>query len=265
MKIFAASISTETNTFAPAPTGLDGFGGEAIFTGAAPDPASAKEYAVVDGVAVIPSVAVPAPGRGVAGSSVAYPAPMSVVVRRADVAAGTGKEVDRLMTETPVAVDSPWLKQTAPAPETAKKHDETMRAHEIYLANQARVVEAEVWSKTLSDVKVEAAPAPVAKVEAPKEQPKGKGTSKTSPTTVTKGAAKAAGAPVAKVEPKAPKAEALASADAAKIDVSKAASSPSVLAAIDAGLGAEYAKIMAKKRRATAAANDEADQAAAAS
>jgi hypothetical protein len=176
------------------------------------------------------------------------PAPMSVVVRRADVAAGTGKEVDRLMTETPVAVDSPWLKHTAPAPETAKKHVETMRAHEIYLANQARVVEAEVWSKTLSDVKVEAPPAPVAKVEVPKEQPKGKGPSKASATTVTKGAAKAAGSPVAKVEPKAPKAEALASTDAAKIDVSKAASSPSVLAAIDAGLGAEYAKIMAKKK-----------------
>ncbi len=43
MKIFAASLSTETNTFAPAPTGLEGFGGEAIFTGAAPDPAAGGE------------------------------------------------------------------------------------------------------------------------------------------------------------------------------------------------------------------------------
>jgi hypothetical protein len=178
------------------------------------------------------------------------PAPMSVVVRRADVAAGTGKEVDRLMTETPVAVDSSWLKQTAPAPEAAKKHVEAMRAHEIYQANQARVVEAEVWSKTLSGVG-EAAPPPVAKAEAApasKEPPKAKGANKDSrATAVTKGAAKAAGAAPAKVEAKASKAEALGT-DAPKPDVSKAASSPSVLAAIDAGLGAEYAKIMAKKK-----------------
>jgi hypothetical protein len=178
------------------------------------------------------------------------PAPMSVVVRRADVAAGTGKEVDRLMTETPVAVDSSWLKQTAPAPEAAKKHVEAMRAHEIYQANQARVVEAEVWSKTLSGVG-EAAPPPVAKAEAApasKEPPKAKGANNDSrATAVTKGAAKAAGAAPAKVEAKASKAEALGT-DAPKPDVSKAASSPSVLAAIDAGLGAEYAKIMAKKK-----------------
>ena len=31
MKIFVGSIATETNTFAPAPTGLEAFGGEMIF------------------------------------------------------------------------------------------------------------------------------------------------------------------------------------------------------------------------------------------
>jgi len=37
------------------------------------------------------------------------PAPMSVVVRRADVAQRTSKEVDRLMTDAPANDDSAWL------------------------------------------------------------------------------------------------------------------------------------------------------------
>ena len=47
------------------------------------------------------------------------PAPMSVVVRRADVAEKTAKEVDRVMTDTPANDDSAWLAAVAPKKEDA--------------------------------------------------------------------------------------------------------------------------------------------------
>jgi beta-glucuronidase len=73
------------------------------FHGAAPDPASAKEYAVVDGVAVIPSVAVPAPwapwtlGAGAGNASL-------VVVRVLETASGDSMSVRTGVRE--VAVDA---------------------------------------------------------------------------------------------------------------------------------------------------------------
>src|SRR5579863_1763702 len=47
------------------------------------------------------------------------PAPMSVVVRRADAAEATAKQVDRILTSTPADPTSDWLKNVAPKPEDA--------------------------------------------------------------------------------------------------------------------------------------------------
>src|ERR1039458_8002193 len=47
------------------------------------------------------------------------PAPMAVVVRRADAAEATAKQVDRILTATPVSPDAAWLKNVGPKPEDA--------------------------------------------------------------------------------------------------------------------------------------------------
>jgi|GEM_PF-3244773 len=79
------------------------------------------------------------------------PAPMSVVVRRADVAEKTAHEVDRIMTETPANDDSPWLATVAPDKEAAEKDLSELRANALYQQG-ARVVSAEVWAKSLAHV-----------------------------------------------------------------------------------------------------------------
>jgi hypothetical protein len=47
------------------------------------------------------------------------PAPMTVVVRRADAAEATAKQVDRLLMATPASPDSDWLKNVGPTPDYA--------------------------------------------------------------------------------------------------------------------------------------------------
>src|SRR5271166_1571027 len=47
------------------------------------------------------------------------PAPMSVVVRRADAAEATAKQVDRILTATPASPDAGWLGTVGPKPEDA--------------------------------------------------------------------------------------------------------------------------------------------------
>jgi microcystin degradation protein MlrC len=77
MKIFLASIATETNTFAPAPTGMEAFGGEAVFLPPeAIDPATAakmdtnpyaevvNELAAVEGHEVVVGLSVGAQPSG---------------------------------------------------------------------------------------------------------------------------------------------------------------------------------------------------------
>jgi hypothetical protein len=83
------------------------------------------------------------------------PAPMSIVVRRADVAEKTAQQVDRVMTETPVNDDSAWLAKVAPQKEEATATLAAVRQHQLYApgAGQgARVVPAEVWAKSLSQI-----------------------------------------------------------------------------------------------------------------
>lgn len=80
------------------------------------------------------------------------PAPMSVVVRRADAAEGTAKQVDRVLTATPANPDSDWLKNVGPKPEDAAQDMKAVSQEPMYAQSHARVVAAEVWLRTLSDI-----------------------------------------------------------------------------------------------------------------
>ena len=80
------------------------------------------------------------------------PAPMTVVVRRADAAESTAKQVDRLLTATPASPSSDWLKNVGPAPEVAAPDMKALTQDPLYMTSHARVVAAEVWLRTLSDV-----------------------------------------------------------------------------------------------------------------
>jgi len=109
------------------------------------------------------------------------PAPMSVVVRRADVAEKTAQNVDRVLTDTPANDDSPWLSKVAPSQDEATKQLADLRGTSYYQQG-ARVVPAEVWAKSLADIEpknkvaakplVPAGPAPaVAAAPAPAKEP----------------------------------------------------------------------------------------------
>src|SRR6476469_7028034 len=84
------------------------------------------------------------------------PAPMSVVVRRADVAEKTAQQVDRVMTDTPANDDSAWLTKVGPQKEDAGVMLGDLRKHQLYAPGSAgagsRIVPAEVWAKSLADV-----------------------------------------------------------------------------------------------------------------
>jgi hypothetical protein len=80
------------------------------------------------------------------------PAPMYIVVRRADIAAVTAKEVDRLLTATPVAADSTWFGQVGPDPKVAAGEMKAMSQDPMYKTSHTRVVAAEVWIRTLPQV-----------------------------------------------------------------------------------------------------------------
>jgi hypothetical protein len=80
------------------------------------------------------------------------PAPMSVVVRRADAADATAKQVDRLLNATPASPDSDWLKNVGPKPEDAAADMKALTQDPLYAQSHARIVAAEVWLRTLGDV-----------------------------------------------------------------------------------------------------------------
>ena len=81
------------------------------------------------------------------------PAPMSVVVRRADAAEATAKQVDRILTATPASPDADWLKAVGPSPEDAAGEVKAIKSEPMYAKSHARVVPAEVWARTLGDIK----------------------------------------------------------------------------------------------------------------
>ncbi len=80
------------------------------------------------------------------------PAPMAVVVRRADAADATAKQVDRLLTATPASPDAGWLKSVGPKPEDAASDMKALLQEPMYQQSHARVVAAEVWLRTLGDI-----------------------------------------------------------------------------------------------------------------
>ncbi|MCI4355351.1 MAG: hypothetical protein L3K06_08320, partial [Thermoplasmata archaeon] len=81
------------------------------------------------------------------------PAPMSVVVRRADAAEATAKQVDRLLTATPASPDADWLKNVGPSAEDAAGEVKAIKSEPMYAKSHARVVPAEVWARTLGDIR----------------------------------------------------------------------------------------------------------------
>ncbi len=84
--------------------------------------------------------------------AVTDPAPMNVVVRRADAAAATSKEVDRLLTSTPANGDSDWMAKVGPSSDDAKAQMKTVGDLPVYKQSKARVVPSEVWVRTLPSV-----------------------------------------------------------------------------------------------------------------
>jgi hypothetical protein len=80
------------------------------------------------------------------------PAPMSVVVRRADAAEATAKQVDRILTATPASPDADWLQKVGPKPEDAASEVKAIKGEPMYARSQARVVPAEVWARVLGDI-----------------------------------------------------------------------------------------------------------------
>ena len=80
------------------------------------------------------------------------PAPMSVVVRRADAAEATAKQVDRILTATPASPDADWLHAVGPKPEDAAGEVKAIKTEPMYVKSHARVVPAEVWARTLGDI-----------------------------------------------------------------------------------------------------------------
>lgn len=80
------------------------------------------------------------------------PAPMTVVVRRADAADSTSKQVNRLLNATPASPDSDWLKNVGPKPEDAAADMKALTQDPLYAQSHARIVAAEVWLRTLGDL-----------------------------------------------------------------------------------------------------------------
>ena len=97
------------------------------------------------------------------------PAPMTVVVRRADAAEKTATEVDRLLAQTPADGDAAWVQKTAPDQAEAQTFEDDLATNNpLYRDSHARVVAAEVWVKTLSSIKPASPPAqPVQPAAAP--------------------------------------------------------------------------------------------------
>jgi len=85
--------------------------------------------------------------------AVTDPAPMNIVVRRADAAAATSKEVDRLLTSTPASPDSDWMAKVGPSTDDTKTLMKTVGDMPVYKQSKARIVASEVWVRTLPGVR----------------------------------------------------------------------------------------------------------------
>ncbi len=191
------------------------------------------------------------------------PAPMSIVVRRADVAEKTALQVDRVMTDTPASDDSAWLAKVGPQQEESKATLAEVRAHQLYAPGSAgagaRVVAAEVWAKSLAKIEPKAggAKSPAAPATPAGSEP-AEPVAKTAPAEVNgkNGHKKGAKPGSLAKNDKAEKAEkknaksgepAPAAAPVASGSVSSA-KYPSLLAAVDKDLGTAWGEVMEKKK-----------------
>jgi hypothetical protein len=179
------------------------------------------------------------------------PAPMSVVVRRADVAEKTAQQVDRLMTDTPADESSEWIGKVAPEKDKATSQLVELRKHELYMQN-VKIVAAEVWAKQLADTapKAKAAPAaPAPAAEPVAKEAKADKSDKSDKSDKKKNGkvAKNDKADDKKQSKKAPN-DAKPEAAAAPAAASPTGKYPSILAAIDKDLGEAYAAIMENKK-----------------
>jgi hypothetical protein len=80
------------------------------------------------------------------------PAPMSVVIRRAEVARATALQVKRLLAETGVDAKSAWVPNVAVSRETAEKLLGLAAADPVYAGTQMRLVPAEAWAQALGGI-----------------------------------------------------------------------------------------------------------------
>jgi hypothetical protein len=85
------------------------------------------------------------------------PAPMGVILRRAEAARATASNVDRLLGATPVDVKSRWIAKIGVKKEAAETTLKDVSGDADYApaapnAKPLRVVQAEAWAKILSDL-----------------------------------------------------------------------------------------------------------------
>ncbi len=96
--------------------------------------------------------AITAAGNPKLAWAVTEPAPLNVVVRRADAAETTSAEVNRLLTSTPASDDSDWMGKLALDKGETQKSVKAFREQAAYKNEKARIVSAEVWAQELHSV-----------------------------------------------------------------------------------------------------------------
>jgi hypothetical protein len=80
------------------------------------------------------------------------PAPLDVVVRRADAAETTSAEVNRILTATPANNDSDWTSKLALDKGETRKSVKIFREHAAYKHEKARILASEIWAKELAGI-----------------------------------------------------------------------------------------------------------------
>jgi hypothetical protein len=94
-------------------------------------------------------------GNPKAAWALTEPAPMAVILRRADVARATATNIDRLLSSTAVDASSRWLPKLALKKADVEAALKEMGSDPDYLVPKGakiRVVQAEAWAKLLSDL-----------------------------------------------------------------------------------------------------------------
>jgi hypothetical protein len=92
-------------------------------------------------------------GNAKAAWAVQEPAPMAVVVRRADVADATVHQVDRLLASTPTTGDADWIARVALDPTDKASRLQAVGRESIYVESHARVVTSEAWVRRLQVIR----------------------------------------------------------------------------------------------------------------